>query len=115
VAGPADKVHRDHGALCAACGATDRLQVHHRSYERFTQEHDDDLRVLCVKCHGFVHHLERTSAVTLARATDLVIEATSRRAGRPHARKPELPAGKQGSSIDAFFRAERETRRLRSA
>jgi len=67
-----------HGQQCAACGATEEIQLHHRSYERFTKEQDEDLRALCVTCHTWVHYLERSSSIPLAEATDRVISGVAR-------------------------------------
>jgi 5-methylcytosine-specific restriction endonuclease McrA len=36
---------------CGACGAKERLQIHHRSYERLGRERREDLMVLCRTCH----------------------------------------------------------------
>jgi 5-methylcytosine-specific restriction endonuclease McrA len=41
---------------CALCPATDRLQVHHRSYARRGFEQPEDVIVLCDDCHAR-HHL----------------------------------------------------------
>jgi hypothetical protein len=40
---------------CALCNATDRLQVHHRTYERRGCERPADVVVLCDDCHGRHH------------------------------------------------------------
>jgi phage terminase large subunit GpA-like protein len=40
---------------CAQCGTTRALEVHHVCYERFFDEHQDDLIVLCAHCHEDVH------------------------------------------------------------
>lgn len=42
------------GYKCEACGISKwsaKLEVHHKTYERFKAEHLDDLIVLCPKCH----------------------------------------------------------------
>jgi len=110
-----------------ACGSKSDLHVHHRSYENFTREEDGDLRVLCALCHGFVHHLERTSNLSLGRATDRVIEAGAihkqilppaktaahKRAVKSKSSTPTFVKGAGKSSIDDFFAAERETRSVR--
>lgn len=58
---------------CEACGTARLLHVHHRTYERFGQEHADDLSVLCEACHALVHDLHRKNGTALIAATDLVI------------------------------------------
>lgn len=40
---------------CVRCGAIERLNVHHRSYERKGCELRTDLEVLCKPCHEFTH------------------------------------------------------------
>jgi 5-methylcytosine-specific restriction endonuclease McrA len=36
---------------CRQCGATDRLEVHHLTYERLYHEPLSDLTTLCLDCH----------------------------------------------------------------
>lgn len=43
------------GYACRMCGATERLQVHHKTYERRGAEKMSDLVVLCDGCHTLVH------------------------------------------------------------
>lgn len=45
--------HAEH--RCQLCYAPDRLQVHHRTYERVTAERLTDLTVLCDGCHEEFH------------------------------------------------------------
>ena len=40
---------------CQVCNARDRLQVHHRTYERRGAEYNRDLIVLCDGCHELFH------------------------------------------------------------
>ena len=40
------------GYRCEHCGATGRLDVHHKTYERFTRERPSDLEALCPGCHA---------------------------------------------------------------
>jgi hypothetical protein len=47
------------GSSCRTCGATDRLHVHHRTYERLGNELPDDLIILCADCHARIHKKER--------------------------------------------------------
>ena len=38
--------------MCEGCGKKDSaLQLHHWSYDRLGHENDDDLALLCEKCH----------------------------------------------------------------
>lgn len=43
------------GNRCEKCGASGPLQVHHVSYDRLGHEWQDDLSVLCGKCHVEAH------------------------------------------------------------
>ena len=43
--------------LCSRCGSTRDLNVHHLTYARIGQEEQDDLIVLCRRCHSIVHGL----------------------------------------------------------
>ena len=44
---------------CETCGGTERLDVHHLTYDRFGgDELLTDLRVLCRECHQTVHGRE---------------------------------------------------------
>lgn len=40
---------------CQLCGGSDRLQVHHRTYDRIGNERPEDLTVLCGACHTVFH------------------------------------------------------------
>lgn len=40
---------------CQVCNSPERLQVHHRTYERRAGEVPGDLTVLCAKCHQLFH------------------------------------------------------------
>lgn len=44
---------------CQFCGGTDRLEVHHNSYDNKWNERDADLLVLCHACHARHHGVER--------------------------------------------------------
>jgi 5-methylcytosine-specific restriction endonuclease McrA len=43
------------GHTCDLCGHSDRLEVHHRTYERLGFERQSDLIVLCHDCHRDHH------------------------------------------------------------
>jgi hypothetical protein len=40
---------------CQVCGASDQLQIHHRTYDRLGNERPEDLTVLCGSCHTLFH------------------------------------------------------------
>jgi hypothetical protein len=47
-------VKRDRGQ-CQSCTSKSQLQVHHMTYERIGNEHDDDLVTVCHACHQRIH------------------------------------------------------------
>jgi len=49
------------GQRCQVCCSSERLEVHHRTYERLGHEQPADLVVLCRRCHQ-VFHDNRTLA-----------------------------------------------------
>jgi hypothetical protein len=59
--------------ICAGCGRKAE-HVHHRTYSRLGQEHDDDLVAVCHDCHRDIHlhHVEHASK-GLAWATDSLL------------------------------------------
>ena len=42
---------------CAICGSTEKLNVHHWTYERLGEEYPEDLVCLCQACHERVHRV----------------------------------------------------------
>ncbi len=40
---------------CVKCHTKDRLEVHHKTYERLGNEYNRDLVVLCRSCHQKIH------------------------------------------------------------
>ncbi len=48
---------------CDKCATTERLRVHHLTYERLGAELDGDLRVLCETCHRIEHSKEPKSRI----------------------------------------------------
>lgn len=48
-----------YGRWCKACKKTDRLHVHHMTYDHFKREPLTDLVGLCYACHREVHRLHR--------------------------------------------------------
>ena len=101
------------GRKCVGCGSTDEIEVHHRSYERFTHELDEDLRSVCSTCHLWIHHYERTNRISLAAATDMVLSQP--RMVKSRRRKPP-PIGREMSSADkvfSFYGSARRSQRAR--
>jgi len=62
------------GWRCHRCQKKHDLQVHHRTYERLGEEHDDDLEVLCVGCHEG-HHFDESRQTHLGVYVKLVSDA----------------------------------------
>lgn len=50
---------RKAGERCQLCNRGGELHVHHRTYERFGAEMEDDLTVLCAGCHDLYHRAGR--------------------------------------------------------
>ncbi len=44
-----------HRRKCARCPSTERIQLHHKTYENLGMEKDEDLEPLCEDCHN-MHH-----------------------------------------------------------
>ena len=44
-----------HGRFCHRCGATSRLEAHHRTYVRLGHERMSDIVILCHACHAKEH------------------------------------------------------------
>lgn len=99
---------RLHERRCQACGDINDVHLHHRSYERFTHEHDADLRALCQQCHTWVHNVERNTSLSLAEATDTVIER-QQEASKPRTVPP--PVGRGRSAMEVAFDRVREMQR----
>ena len=43
------------GGKCETCGSRRRLQVHHLNYKHLWNERTKDVKVLCKKCHDWIH------------------------------------------------------------
>lgn len=50
---------------CEHCGSTNKLHLHHVTYERLTQEHIEDVVILCEECHNKVHFILGYNRTTL--------------------------------------------------
>lgn len=51
----ANECKRRAGYRCQLCNGTDRLEAHHRTYERLGREEPGDLTCLCRECHRMYH------------------------------------------------------------
>ena len=54
----AEKLKRSSG-LCAICGASQKIDVHHLNYRKILDVETSDLRLLCRRCHDLAHALIR--------------------------------------------------------
>lgn len=68
----------NHTRRCAACanrGSTKKpIHLHHKTYVRMGGELDEDLCGLCEGCHNRTHKLHKRGGLTLAQATDQIIQ-----------------------------------------
>lgn len=87
-----------HAKRCESCDTDENIHLHHKTYVRFTQELDDDLAAVCETCHQWIHHLHRSSKLTLAAATDAILSAGRREALPTPTKKPKLYRGRATSA-----------------
>ena len=78
------------------CGARDNLHVHHATYERMGSERDEDLRLVCERCHSEIHAIHSKIGGDLASATDRVLALISE-ANKPAKAQDSKP--KTGTSL----------------
>lgn len=50
-----NKIFKERGFQCELCDNRKNLQLHHITYERFGEEHDLDVMILCQDCHKLAH------------------------------------------------------------
>ena len=55
------------------CGETHDLHVHHATYDNLGDEADEDLRLVCQRCHSEIHHIHRQLGGSLENVTDRVL------------------------------------------
>lgn len=70
---------------CQLCYSTQRLEVHHRTYERVGQERPADVVVLCAECHGKHHDRHKGDGIMLYAPPSKSEARVSQRAVRPWA------------------------------
>src|SRR5665213_912452 len=49
------------GARCERCGSDRQIDLHHLTYARRGHERDEDVKILCHRCHQAVHHFSPIS------------------------------------------------------
>jgi 5-methylcytosine-specific restriction endonuclease McrA len=64
------------GHTCDLCGRPDRLEVHHRTYERVGFERQRDLIVLCHDCHRDHHKALMIRAIRATEQATLAISVS---------------------------------------
>ena len=57
---------------CAACGSSERLQVHHIN-ENWTDNRPENLQTLCIFCHQFWHAMHRRRGALSSTAMPLML------------------------------------------
>ena len=75
---------------CQGCGATEKLHVHHKTYERFGgKERMTDLVVVCESCHTTIHQMHQAlKGAALEQVTDRTLKQL-KAAGKSHWEKAE--------------------------
>lgn len=69
------RLYRAYEYKCAMCGSPKNLNVHHITYENLGEEKDEDLTVLCQKCHSELHDGNYTFFDDLSIAWSRLFEA----------------------------------------
>lgn len=59
------QVKRLRNCRCEICASTNHLVVHHLTYNRIGEELDNDLLLLCERCHNETHEHQRASGCDL--------------------------------------------------
>ena len=52
-----NKILNERGYNCERCSSSKNLQLHHLTYQRLGLELENDLIILCQKCHKEIHHI----------------------------------------------------------
>ena len=62
--------------VCQGCGTRDHLDVHHKTYKNFKNESDEELILVCRKCHNTIHasHKLNRYGKNLSKTTGKVLE-----------------------------------------
>lgn len=96
---------------CVVCGA-ERVDLHHRTYERLGRERLTDLVPLCREHHGEAHRLRQKKQMTDT-ATAQQLAAISQLGGRPSAEMTPQHAKQMARRVreDNAYKAERKKRR----
>jgi phage terminase large subunit GpA-like protein len=65
-----------YGEWCKACGSTQKIHLHHKTYENLGRELMSELVALCDLCHRAVHrHHKANPTLTLWQSTDYIIKS----------------------------------------
>lgn len=61
----------NHSKCCNSCGSTNKIHLHHATYENLFSEKDEDLMPLCGTCHAGLHMVQSAFEMTVEEATEL--------------------------------------------
>lgn len=66
---------RKRDRVCQGCGVKNNLDVHHKTYTHFMEERDDELVLVCRKCHDAIHkaYSSKKYGKRLSRTTDKIL------------------------------------------
>ena len=59
-----------HPKVCVTCGSEEKIQLHHKTYDRMGRERDSDLMALCEFCHSTLHRWHREVGGSLYEASE---------------------------------------------
>lgn len=64
-----------YGSDCKACGKSEKIHLHHKTYDNLGHERPNELVALCESCHRGVHRYAKEHRdLTLWQATDHVVK-----------------------------------------
>lgn len=92
------------------CGETERVQMHHVTYERVGEEALPDLTPLCPTCHAMIHALESRGEIGL----DFSGLVNEQRAKRHAEERTAIPAGESWREIHVERLAAVKVRHIKS-
>ena len=81
-----------HPKRCVACGETEKIHLHHKTYARMGRELDKDLSALCEFCHSTLHRWHQEVGGDLLDISEDFIE---------HFRKQSSPKKKEEPQVQA--------------
>lgn len=106
------RYQRERPWVCV-CGATESLELHHKTYDRLGAEELDDLQPLCQPCHSLLHGLaKQTGSLDPENVFD-VLRAAQYRATRPdlYDKPPGLTREQRAALNRAIIKARKSKKR----